>query len=279
MTDVPQDYFEQRRQEQQALCQQLEAAPLVEVRGVVHPSAPGLIRSPEDPAWTLVVKVPVWRIASGPTHRTPLYLRCFISSLEARQPDLCPGSVVRVNAKVVVRSVLGRPDALLVDVLQDDGSDVELNEFAQSLRTPAYFDDPHLGRFTLDRRLDVWDGTCEWLGAPLRVSLCASERPDAERCLECVRALCGDQLEWDSRLLKFAVAEFFPIWQQCWKQGGDPNLTELQFCRRFHKDALVARPDGSFEFWFLPDVGLFGGHSIAVYASLAFGPKRANLEG
>jgi hypothetical protein len=65
-----------------------------------------------------------------------------------------PYSVVGIRARVVEESVIGTPQAQLLEIIGPDDSDSEMNQAAVDLQEPVIHQDFQFGQFTLDRRVN-----------------------------------------------------------------------------------------------------------------------------
>src|SRR5262245_20904819 len=186
---------------------QLAAASVVEVLGVVSASGAGGGRSGGEKLWTLRFTLDAWRIKGADVQDRPLGVQRPVNDKDLRRymEALESYTVVRLKARVVENSVLGNPQALLVKLIGVDTSDVELNAKAVELQKPVTFTDSKLGTFTLDRRVDWFTAETKWLGKPVSLNLSATKPKDLEKALKAAHALWKAQKGWSKRIGDFAV--------------------------------------------------------------------------
>lgn len=265
---------------EQELLEQLAAAPLVDVLGVMEAAGVSGHRSAGEERWTLIFGFASWRIAGGPLRTDELIVRRKVREREIDKYRLLvePNSVTRIRARVVEDSLYGRPDALLFRVLGQDDSDAELNAEVKRLQRPVKLKDPTFGTFELDRGIDRFIGRASWNGRRVRLMIAAGESIDFERGLLAARSLWRKQKSWNTKILAYAARELLPLKNQSWREVDERPLTAREFQARMKLNTISVSPDGSFEF-FYDDGDLFWGHSIEVDGIVDEGLSRASLVG
>lgn len=271
------DIFAEAERRQKRLFEQLMAAPISDMLAVVGANGPGAGRSRGEDTWTMSFTVEAWRVGAGEFQKRPLTVCRKVTDEEIkRYQDLIqPYEVIRLKARIV-ESNLGAPQALLEAFVGRDFSDAELNRVAQELQKPVTFEDPLLGLFTLDRRVDWFVGTVIWAGQPISLNLSGSA--DAQGALKTAHALWQSQAEWNRRVRCFAVEELLPLKNDSWLEEDEAELTPDEFEERMKLESIRVSADGSFDFWH-NDGDLFLGHSIQVSGSLSEGPTQADIPG
>jgi hypothetical protein len=269
-----------RHASEQRLLKQLAAAPLVDVLGVLSAGGVSGAWSRGDTLWTLLFGFASWRTRGGPLRTQELIVRRKVreKEIEKYRKLLKPNVVTRVRARVVEGSVFGQPGALLVRVVGPDNSDAELNAEVKRLQQPVRIKDKTFGTFTLDRRLDWYEGRAAWNGRKVRLSLSAQEPAKVERALQVTRALWRAQKSWRAKVLAYAVRQLLPLKNDNWLGDDERPLTAKQFQARMKLEGITVSPNGSFEFWH-DDGGLFWGHTIQISGSLAKGLTDADIPG
>ena len=272
------DIFAEAERRHRQLFEQLEAAPISEVVAVIGPSGPGAGRSPGEDLWTMSFDFEAWRAAGNEIQMRRLTVRRMVTHEELKrfQEIIVPYEVVRVKARVVVDSVLGSPQALLETFLGRETLDAELSDFAELRQKPVTLEDPLLGTFTLDRRVDWFSGPVVWAGESIILNL--SESADVQDALKTAHALWQNPSEWNRRVRNFAVAELLPLKNDFWLDEGEFELTPEEFKERMTLESITVNADGTFDFWH-DDGDLFLGHSIQIGGSLADGPIYADIPG
>lgn len=259
---------------------QLAASPIVEILGVVSASGAGGGKSRGEKLWTLQFTLDAWRIKGANLQNRPLDVQRRVNDkdLERFQEALEPSTVIRFKARVVEKSVLGTPQALLVRLVGVDTSDAELNAKAAELQKPVTFTDSKLGTFTLDRRVDWFTAKVKWLGKPVSLNLSAIAPKDLEKALKAAHTLWKAQKGWSKRIGDFAVKQLLPLKNDNWLGDDEAELNAKQFKERMGLEAITVTPSGSFDFWH-NDGDLFWGHSIQISGNLTKGPTAADIPG
>jgi len=272
------DIFAEAERRQRRLFEQLEAAPISEVVAVVGPNGPGAGRSRGEDLWAMSFTVEAWRVDRGEIQKRPLTIcrKVTDEDLKTLQDLILPYEVIRVKARLVVDSAFGTPQALLETFVGCESSDTELNAFAEELQKPVTLDDPLLGTFTLDRRVDWFTGDVVWAGESISLNL--SGAADAQDALRTAHALWQNQNEWNRRVRNFAVQELLPLKNDTWLDEDEAELTPDEFEDRMTLESITVNADGSFDFWH-NDGDLFWGHSIQISGSLSEGPTHADIPG
>jgi hypothetical protein len=259
---------------------QLAASPIVEVLGVVCASGAGGGRFRGEKLWTLRFTLDAWRIRGTNVQYRPLDVQRQVTDkdLKRYQDALESYSVVRLKARVVEKSVLGTPQALLVTLVGVETSDDDLNIKAAELQKPVTFTDSKLGTFTLDRTVDWFTAKTRWVGKPVSLNLSATEPNDLEKALKAAHTLWKAQKGWSKRISNFAVKRLLPLKNDNWLSDGEAELNAKQFNARMALEAITVTPSGSFDFWH-NDGDLFWGHSIQISGNLTEGPTHADIPG
>jgi hypothetical protein len=263
---------------QKKLLEQLAAAPVVDVLGVVAPSGAGGGRSGGEDLWTLFVTFDAWRVGHANLQTKPLILSSrgvTHEELASLQDALVPYTVVRIKARVG-ESAFGGHEALLEAFIGTETSDAELNDQAEQLRKPVTVEDPAFGTFTLDRGVDWFTAEVVWDGQP--VSLHLSGSAEVQASLKTAYALWQRPTEWNRQVRNYAVQELLPLKNDSWLAEGESEITPEEFKDRMTLESITVYPDGSFDF-FHHDGDLFWGHAIQVSGTLSQGPTHADIPG
>ncbi|MCU0493921.1 MAG: DUF2262 domain-containing protein, partial [Chloroflexaceae bacterium] len=241
------------------------------------PGGAGGGRGGGEEFWTLLFKLVAWRIGDGSLQTEPLRLSRKVTDEELRhmQTLLVPYAVVRVQARVG-ESAYGGYQGLLEQYMGADDADAELNDYAQQLQQPVTLDDPLLGTFTLDRRVDWFSAEVVWDGQPVRLNL--SESASAQAALQTAHALWQDQRVWAQRIREYAVEQLLELKNDSWLDDDEEELTALAFLERMQLESITVHSDGTFDFWH-DDGDLFWGHTIQISGNLAEGPTLADIPG
>ena len=146
---------------------------------------------------------------------------------------------------------------LLMLELPQPGFDPDLKAILDEQKKPVSTWVEGLGTFTLNRTVDWFEATVDWLGSEIALDFDRGVPEEMASAQETGRALMASQADEDS---------------------GAPLVTQEQFMERMELESIQLLPQGGFEFWF-NDGDLFWGHSIHVTGSLESGPESAQMEG
>lgn len=275
------DPFTEHERKRRGLLAQLEAAPLLELFGVIGASPPGASRFRGETGWTLSFTLEGWRRMGTNLRRERLTVRrpgLSEKELDERKSLLSPLGLVHLEVRLAENSVMGRPEALLINIIGSKIQDAELEALAAELKTEKVFTDPLFGQFALDRKLDWYEGEATWNGQAIKLILEVDVQDQPERTAEYAHRLWRDQSGWHLRVLDCAARELLETANEWWSQHNDGTILADDFKARMTLESITVHPDGRFEFWF-GDGDLFWGHSIEVRGSLAEGPTDASMVG
>ena len=186
--------------------------------------------------------------------------------------------VIHLRARVAFDNILGKPQALLLEVLGHCDTDLELLTAAKELQKPVTFHDSEFGTFVLNRRINWYEANTSLEGLDVRLSLSPGESGKLEELLATSRILFRAQDPWCHRATDYAVSELLTLKNEAWLGEDESELSAAQFRARIKLTSIVIRSGERFEFWY-EDGDLFWGHSISVSGDLINGPKDANIQG
>jgi hypothetical protein len=131
------------------LWQQFSNAPEVIVAGVVSPFGAGAGSDGRSDVWTLTVSFVPWRTDTDHVQDSELSIRKHLShdELESIMNMIEPYEVLRARVRLVVDSVLGTPQAELIEVIGTD-DDAQLRQIAAILQIPVVVQDQQFGPLT-----------------------------------------------------------------------------------------------------------------------------------
>src|SRR5579883_2450042 len=158
------DFTEAERRDK-CLLEQLQAAPMVTVLGIVGASGVSGLGSE---TYKQQFAFDAWKYPGVPIQNRKLSLRKYVSREEFRQSrkTIHPYAILEIQARVVESPALwsipgfidlNNPQGLLVDIVSPGSLDQELRARAQELQQPVTFHDPVFGHFTLNRRLNWYE--------------------------------------------------------------------------------------------------------------------------
>jgi hypothetical protein len=261
------------------LLERLQAAPVVEVHGVVGPQTIGGIKMGGQPL-TLYAYFAAWRIKGQELQANQLTIRRQVAEMElAKLMRLFHAyDVVRIAARVVKDTAADGPQARLEDFLGSDPADEELNAIAEQLQLPVLFEDAQLGTFEFDRGLNDFGTEIDWMSEEIELVLDAAEPAEVDRAAAAARSLWQDEVGWDRRIRAFAASELLPLKNESWLREGEAKVTAEEFAARLSLQLIRVQAEGTFEFWF-DDDDMFWCHSITVDGNTTDGPTDASIQG
>lgn len=233
-------------------------------------------KSRGETLWLASIDLAAWR---APGEEMCEQRRCLSAQvddggLKAMQKTLEADHIYRVTVR---RSKEGGAALLLAgEVLP--GADPALEALLARRLTPVYYDHPALGRLTLGRTVNWFEGAAQWMGRMVDVYF---DQGGQEEMADSARTLCtllDHQGEWNRRVLEKASQELLALKNDAWLGDGEDPLTEEAFHRRMRLESIEGRPEGVFTFWF-DDGDLFWGHAIVVSGTLDRGPQDAEIMG
>jgi hypothetical protein len=263
------------------LIAELEREPISDVLGVLCASGMGGVGSGKDTSrWILQFELTSWKYFGGEIQNRELIVRKFVSDQELRSTmgQFEPYDIVRLCARVAEKNSYNKPQALLEKIVGKYIFDTDLKKRALVLQEPTTFEDERFGVFTLDHRVDCYEGNVTWGSINIRLILSPSENEDAKSCLATAYAILDLQSVWHERITNYATAEFLSLKNDSWLGEDEAELSMEEFKSRLILNSITVYANDDFEFWF-DDDGLFFGHSIRIAGNLSRGPSNAGLEG
>jgi len=260
------------------LDKQLQAAPVATVEGVVGASGVTGAKLGGEPWWTLSVELEAWRIAGGPLQNGSLHLRGKGNDamLAEHRHIAKPYSVVRMNARLMMDTGSGHPEAWIEDVAPLVG-DAGLTERSAQLQRPVTHEDELFGICTLDKRVNWFHAEAPWNGSKIKVWF-EADWEALPATLRVAHELWKDAAEWHHRILDCAVSGLLGLKNDTWLDEDEEPISADEFKRRMAIEVVNIDKDGGFSFQFGDD-DMFFGHSIMVSGTLGDGPTEANIAG
>ena len=81
------------------------------------------------------------------------------------------GNIYRIKTRGWKGDALSEPQWYVTEVLEEGVSCPALEELWAEYTKPILLEDEVLGTLTLDREMSTFDGTCQWMGKEVRISL------------------------------------------------------------------------------------------------------------
>jgi hypothetical protein len=273
------DEINSARQRSDKLQEQLLAAPVVELAGIVSSSGVGAGSFPGEALWSLSFSFKIWRMKGEPIHTDSLTIRRRVTDNELReiQTVIKAETVVRIRARIAEDNVFGSPQAYLEEYIGRD-DDPELQQQLEELQKPKTFEAAPFGTFELDRRLGWFAADVEWVGGEIELNLKTEDPVESESCLKIAQELWSQAVNWNSRINDYAVQELLSLKNDAWLGEEETEFSPQQFISKLTLQSISIDPGGEFEFWY-DDGDLFWGHSILVSGDIERGPTDAGIHG
>jgi hypothetical protein len=262
------------------LYRQLAEQPLVNLTGVVSASGAGGGMSPGDTLWTFVFSLAAWRVDDGDINRFELIVRKSVTEdeMDALFARLQANTIVKLRARVALENVFGRPEALLEELIGEDGSDVELNDFLAEFLKPVVHNDGYFGDFTLDRSATTFVTQKMWNGAPVELRLWLDKIDEFDEALKHARDFWASCRKWDKRILDCIARDCLSLKNEIWQEDDGSIVSRDQFEARIALQSITIRPDGDFDVSY-NDGNLFFGHDIVAMGNLGKDDLSAGIHG
>lgn len=262
------------------LIEQLKSQPLVELIGVVDAGGAGGGKSRGENLWSFTFALVAWRSNGGSINESKLIVRRLATDaeLEELQGQVDANTVVRLDARVAMENVYGRPEALLEFIHGEYLDDAELNAYVSELLKPVVRTDKIFGNFLLDRRVTTFSSEAEWLGQSVELSLRLNDENEFESALKAAHTLWSEAAKWNKLILDCLARDVLCLKSENWQEEDGSTVTREQFESRITLKVITVKADGVFEFWYNDD-DLFFGHDIAAMGKLNSGACSGGIHG
>jgi hypothetical protein len=168
---------------------------------------------------------------------------------------------------------------LVVNIIEKNAPSDALEAVLEEYRKPVTISDPLLGTFTLNKRFKTLEGSADWLGT--RVSLSVNVNMDSNRGfahgVKALRVLFDDRERMDADMRAFAADKLIGLAND-WRQEDGAELSDCDFIGRIRMSELSASGRGGFTAVY-NDGGMFLGHAVVVRGDIKKGLKSATIEG
>lgn len=232
-----------------------------------------------DPLWTASIGLTAWMEEDGEEvyqEEAQLVTLADDKLLEYLRGRVPRDFIIKVKVREALEGerfqMLGTPEP---------GFDPDLKAILDQQKKPVSHYIEGLGTFTLNRSIQWFEASVDWLGR--EIALDFDQKDDLSACAQAAKALMEHAQDWDARVRACAAKELVSLandWAQDGAQEGEDveEVTQEQFVERMELDSIQVKEDGSFEFWF-SDGDLLWGHAIRVSGDLEHGPTGAQMEG
>lgn len=197
------------------------------------------------------------------------------------------GSIYRLRVREMIDRTVPKGMApsffnrfLPVETLEEDVQNEELLAILAEYRKPVKIADDVLGEFELDKDLDLLQGTIDWQGNEVSVSLDIDPDDEATwtKSMKVLRALFDQRARRDAEFRAFAAERLTSLANDWLQEENAAPITKQDFIERIGLSELSITEDGSFTAYY-DDDDMFLGHVITVSGSVEKGPQSANIEG
>src|SRR5690606_34794084 len=204
-----------------------------------------------DELWSVMIDLVAWRVEGEAMQNNTLVLRRRVTDeeLEDLESEIEVDSIIRVRGRIAGENVFGSPQALLERYLGLESGDHEMDSQRERLREPRTFLDPQFGMFTLDRRVNWYEGTVEWGIDQVKLLIDAQSPEAIADVLRVARDLWADQPRWKARIESYAVQELLPLKNEAWLDEDEEEVSADEFVERMKLQSIVLDPEGQFAFW------------------------------
>jgi hypothetical protein len=240
---------------------------------------------PDEP-WTFRIELTEWRDHEGRLVETPLRLTAMIpdaggsAAIQALYAALEPETIVAVVVDNLDVTATPSPTATLVSVIGRVTDDPFLNARLEAARVEVAFDDPVVGRFVLDRRLNWFTHEVRHHGHRVRRTANTGSL-DVARAIAAAAAPYWSPFDgpWLAQLRGYAAASLSELAEDWRDQDEQPEpWTRDAFQATIRLESITVTADGSYEVFF-DDGGIFAGHVIIVSGTFDGGPADAQIAG
>lgn len=274
------DIFTDAAIKKEKLEQEFATLPDTIIYGVVGANGPSAGNSPPHQEWSLIFSLIAWKEAGGKINPSRLIVSKQLANgeLQAIQDSVKKESLVQLKVKLSRVSPFGDARAQLISILNPP-DDTELKAVLEQYKSPVEITHPKFGLLTFNRSLNWFEGSINWMGQPVRVSISVDEEnASIASSIKTLEALYRHTSDWSKKITDYAVAELLDLKNESWRTEDQEEVTASAFAQAMQLESITVDSDGEFEFWH-HDGDLFWGHSILITGSLTEGPLDADIPG
>ena len=170
----------------------------------------------------------------------------------------------------------------VVDVLEQKASCPQLEEVWEAYNQPVIIEDEVLGKLTLNRDFEMFEGSFQWNETEISLVLevDAQDRSTWKTTCNTARSMVSELEKWDQDMRAFSAKELTSLANE-WMEEDDEStlsITEKIFAERISLSELAFPFEDGFTAYYEDD-DMFWGHTIEVCGSLEHGIERANIVG
>lgn len=242
---------------------------ITQIVGVVTPLGSFGVQM-RDVGWMFGLHLNPWRVLGEQAQFKELRVTMPMSreQIDIVRATVAPTDVLCLSIRELAPTERGTYTARFEAWRRSSGDDTEMEAAASELRLPMQVDTQHFGSLQLDRRIDLFEGSFDFAGHRVGVSIPAI--PDStkleERALSIANAAWADLQSLDSRAREFASAQLLALKNDNWLDEGEEAISGREFQARMSLSALHVGADGQVSLYY-EDGDLFFGHSIDVHGT------------
>jgi len=245
------------------------------ITGLVGALSSGAGNTPDSEYWTLVFYLCAWRAQNGDICQQKQ--RCELPNLTKEQAQQLMQQVTPwQQLSLYITGQTPRGAVLLEKLAPAEHTDTALLDIAEQLQQPVTLATDLFGELTLDRSLDLYEGTVTWCDKEISLTLDDGDMP--ESALATATALCSQQQHWQQQAINCAIADLLPLKNDNWLEENQQPLSAEEFASKLTLKSIVCYDDNGFTFYF-SDGELFFGHCIMVNGDLSEGITDASIAG
>lgn len=190
----------------------------------------------------------------------------------------------RLEGSSIVNNPFRMGGVYVLEILEKGVQDEYLQGLINDFNTHVVIRSKLFGEMTLERSLGWFEGSGNWLGETVDVSISCEDKAGAEKLLVRLEEMFENAERWDDEIRTFAaggLTELANDWLMDTVENDEeqpPEITEADFSRRIKIVSIELDEDEEFTVFF-DDDDMFLGHSVVVYGDLENGPNEANMEG
>lgn len=254
---------------------------VVEIAAVTGASGVGAGKSGKEVVWSASIELIAWKELGQDSGIEEETVR-----LEWPEPEI-DGRHEKKNreleANTVVRLQVRKSEQgfLLVSVLDASYRDGELDAILEEALKPVFYEDPVLGTFQLDKRVNTFERPVTWAGEEGTLYIDLDDEEEMKSAMETAHILFKDQESWSKKVREFAAKELVELandWLEEEDEADIDEITEEMFAKRIGLDTISAYPDGAFDIFYFDD-DMFWGHCIIVSGNVDGEMESAEIAG
>ncbi|MDP8051241.1 DUF2262 domain-containing protein [Pasteurella atlantica] len=153
---------------------------------------------------------------------------------------------------------------MVVEVLEREVQAKQLEKILEEYRKPVIISDDILGEFQLNKDLDFFEGSIEWLDNKVSVylNIDQDDKNTYQLALDILRYIHKEQSIKDQVFRKFAAEELTDLAND-WAEDPDTEITEEEFAKRISLSSLSIDYDGTVLAYY-DDDDMFYSHIIEI---------------